>query len=467
MGQAVVAEPSAPPAGRGARPRSEVGAAPDLPRRRARRRQDLRDVFGGASSAERGTRRRRRRASRRMAGHARSRCSQGLETVPTRTIPYRGTVFEEMDADAVRMSASPRSRSSTSSRTRTSPAPARQALGGRDRPARRRDRGDHDRQHPASREPERRGRRRDRGQAARDGSRLGGRAGRPDRARRHVAARAATSDAARQRLPRPAKAELALQRYFTTDNLTALRELALMRVANQVDETLLSRWSRGARPRRANGSWSASRAGLRRRPRPARRADRPAGPRRPPRGPRARAHERETTAWLSSSGSWWPTSAEAPCDRRRGPREGVLNFAYTQFVTQLVVGESPIAMRRCSGIVRQRAVPEGRERSTSTLSRARALRDARAGPCTSDGSRVGRREQDPVVGVDRLEPLVDRADEDRVEHDPRSRASSRASIRPPSLAGVTGHPTVITTSVIDPATSPGYSRGRLRRRGVP
>ncbi len=31
--------------------------------------------------------------------------------------------------------------------------------------------------------------------------------------------------------PDPAKAELALQRYFTTDNLTALRELALMRVA--------------------------------------------------------------------------------------------------------------------------------------------------------------------------------------------------------------------------------------------
>jgi two-component system sensor histidine kinase KdpD len=45
--------------------------------------------------------------------------------------------------------------------------------------------------------------------------------------------------------PDPAKAELALQRYFTTDNLTALRELALMRVANQVDETLLSRWSKG------------------------------------------------------------------------------------------------------------------------------------------------------------------------------------------------------------------------------
>ena len=35
------------------------------------------------------------------------------------------------------------------------------------------------------------------------------------------------------------RAELALQRYFTTDNLTALRELALMRVANKVDSELL------------------------------------------------------------------------------------------------------------------------------------------------------------------------------------------------------------------------------------
>jgi two-component system, OmpR family, sensor histidine kinase KdpD len=43
--------------------------------------------------------------------------------------------------------------------------------------------------------------------------------------------------------PDQRKAELALQRFFTTENLTALRELALMRVANQVDETLLSRWS--------------------------------------------------------------------------------------------------------------------------------------------------------------------------------------------------------------------------------
>jgi nucleotide-binding universal stress UspA family protein len=45
--------------------------------------------------------------------------------------------------------------------------------------------------------------------------------------------------------PDPKKAELALQRYFTEENLTALRDLALMRVANQVDEQLLRRWSKG------------------------------------------------------------------------------------------------------------------------------------------------------------------------------------------------------------------------------
>jgi nucleotide-binding universal stress UspA family protein len=46
----------------------------------------------------------------------------------------------------------------------------------------------------------------------------------------------------------PRKAELALRRFFTTENLTALRELALMRVANRVDDGLLARWSKGRTP---------------------------------------------------------------------------------------------------------------------------------------------------------------------------------------------------------------------------
>jgi hypothetical protein len=44
--------------------------------------------------------------------------------------------------------------------------------------------------------------------------------------------------------PDTRKSELALQRFFTTENLTALRDLALMRVANQVDDHLLRRWSK-------------------------------------------------------------------------------------------------------------------------------------------------------------------------------------------------------------------------------
>jgi two-component system, OmpR family, sensor histidine kinase KdpD len=48
--------------------------------------------------------------------------------------------------------------------------------------------------------------------------------------------------------PNPQKADLALQKYFSTDNLTALRELALMRVANQVDEQVLRRWAKQGVP---------------------------------------------------------------------------------------------------------------------------------------------------------------------------------------------------------------------------
>ena len=48
--------------------------------------------------------------------------------------------------------------------------------------------------------------------------------------------------------PDPRKAELALRRFFTTENLTALRELALMRVANRVDDALLAGWSRRRTP---------------------------------------------------------------------------------------------------------------------------------------------------------------------------------------------------------------------------
>jgi two-component system sensor histidine kinase KdpD len=48
--------------------------------------------------------------------------------------------------------------------------------------------------------------------------------------------------------PDPVKAELALRRFFTLENLTALRELALMRVADRVDADLLERWSKASTP---------------------------------------------------------------------------------------------------------------------------------------------------------------------------------------------------------------------------
>ncbi|MEX2587098.1 MAG: universal stress protein [Actinomycetota bacterium] len=48
--------------------------------------------------------------------------------------------------------------------------------------------------------------------------------------------------------PDPNKAELALRRFFTEENLTALRELALMRVANVVDRDLLEKWSKNKAP---------------------------------------------------------------------------------------------------------------------------------------------------------------------------------------------------------------------------
>jgi two-component system sensor histidine kinase KdpD len=142
--------------------------------------------------------------------------------------------------------------------------------------------------------------------------------------------------------PDPGKAELALQRYFTTDNLTALRELALMRVANQVDETLLSRWSKGRTPETRErvlvcvAEPSSANDLVRRGARIAQRA----------RGDllvvHARErHEPEATAWLVELKQLVADlGGELLVIDDEDPVAGVLNVAYTQFVTQLVVGES-------------------------------------------------------------------------------------------------------------------------------
>jgi two-component system sensor histidine kinase KdpD len=142
--------------------------------------------------------------------------------------------------------------------------------------------------------------------------------------------------------PDQRKAELALQRFFTTDNLTALRELALMRVANQVDETLLSRWSRGrapetrervlvcVTPRGPSGDL------IRRGARVAQRAH----------GDLLVVHVRErdddakTRAWLGDIDRLArDLGGELQLIDADDPVEGVLGLAYRQFVTQIVIGE--------------------------------------------------------------------------------------------------------------------------------
>jgi len=143
--------------------------------------------------------------------------------------------------------------------------------------------------------------------------------------------------------PDQRKAELALQRFFTMDNLTALRDLALMRVANQVDDDLLRRWSRSGRPdtrerilvcvsrpelsealvrrgariaQRTRGDLLVAHASADRRDRQAPWLDR----------------VRDLTADLGGEFHDLPTDGE--------PVESILAFAYQQQATQIIVGES-------------------------------------------------------------------------------------------------------------------------------
>jgi two-component system, OmpR family, sensor histidine kinase KdpD len=142
--------------------------------------------------------------------------------------------------------------------------------------------------------------------------------------------------------PDPRKAELALRRFFTMENLTALRQLALMRVANQVDADLIERWSRGMAPEtRERVMVAVSRPGfsddlIRRAARLAQRA----------RGDLFVVHvreeeSREDAAWLEDmavlvrdlGGRFDVVPADDVVD-------GLLGYAYRQHVTQIVVGES-------------------------------------------------------------------------------------------------------------------------------
>ena len=144
--------------------------------------------------------------------------------------------------------------------------------------------------------------------------------------------------------PDARKAELALQRFFTTENLTALRELALLKVANQVDDSLLDRWtSQGAATDvRERVLVCVSQPGdlsdtlIRRASRIAQRA----------RGELLVLHVRggegaTDPEWLQKveslvrdlGGAFDVIDSETPVD-------AVLGYAYRHSVTQIVVGES-------------------------------------------------------------------------------------------------------------------------------
>ena len=144
--------------------------------------------------------------------------------------------------------------------------------------------------------------------------------------------------------PDPRKAELALQRFFTMENLTALREMALLKVANQVDDSLVDRWTReGAAPDvRERVLVLVSRPGdisdqlVRRGARLAQRA----------RGELMVLHVR---GGEGATDSEWLASVEALAKDLGGtfdvidsetPVDAVLGYAYRHSVTQIVVGES-------------------------------------------------------------------------------------------------------------------------------
>jgi two-component system sensor histidine kinase KdpD len=142
--------------------------------------------------------------------------------------------------------------------------------------------------------------------------------------------------------PDPRKAELALRRFFTLENLTALRDLALMRVANQVDEDLLARWSKSGTPEtRERVMVCVSRRSvaedlIRRGARLAQRA----------RGELLVVHvdAGETEKDLEWVGRITKLVADlgGEFEMLQGddPVDAVLGYAYRQHVTQIIVGES-------------------------------------------------------------------------------------------------------------------------------
>jgi two-component system sensor histidine kinase KdpD len=142
--------------------------------------------------------------------------------------------------------------------------------------------------------------------------------------------------------PDPRKAELALRRFFTTENLTALRELALMRVANRVDEALLAGWSKSRSPETRErilvcvSRPEVSEELIRRGGRIAQRTQGDLLAVHVVSGERGPAREwLETTERLVRD-----LGGEFQLLESDDPVEAVLSFAYRQHVTQILVGES-------------------------------------------------------------------------------------------------------------------------------
>jgi two-component system sensor histidine kinase KdpD len=142
--------------------------------------------------------------------------------------------------------------------------------------------------------------------------------------------------------PDPRKADLALRRFFTSENLTALRDLALMRVANQVDAELLDRWSKQRTPETRErvlvcvAPRAVSEDLIRRGARIASRT----------RGDLLVIHAPSSE---DGPGTDWVSSIRALTEELGGdfelvrgddPVEAVLAYAYRQHVTQVIVGVS-------------------------------------------------------------------------------------------------------------------------------
>ena len=245
IGHQVVAEPTAAPTWTRAEATAAKNAALRVYLGGARRRQDLRDAVRGSASRRPRDPGSSSAASRRTAAHGTLEMLQGLDQVPTRAVSYRGAIFDELDVEAVR---------SREPEVALIDELAHTNVPGAGRSKRWEDVVDLlaagievittvNIQHLESLND-----------VVAQVTAVRQRETVPDwvvELADQIELVDMSPYALRRRMlhgnvyPDSAKAELALQRYFTTDNLTALRELALMRVANQVDETLLSRWSKG------------------------------------------------------------------------------------------------------------------------------------------------------------------------------------------------------------------------------